>query len=112
MINSPSVFAVDSELTGPAAAALAGRLWPDLLTAPTATVVDLAAARTIDSTGVDLLAAAHAYALHRGCELRIVNAAPGVHRALRAAGVRSWPAKTRGASTSPECRTAALAVIA
>lgn len=113
MINSPSVFTVDGDVTGSEATALAERLWPHLLTAPTATVVDLAAAGTLDSAGVDLLAAAHTYAQHRGCDLRIINAAADVHRTLLAAGVRSWRAKNRpvaDASATPVDDRAALAV--
>lgn len=92
--------AVDSDVTGPESAALAGRLLPHLLTAPPDTALDLGAARTLDSTGVDLLAAARTYATHRGCALHIINAAPCVQRALLAAGVHSCPANAQPESTT------------
>ncbi|MFC7343657.1 STAS domain-containing protein [Saccharopolyspora griseoalba] len=88
LIAPSSALAVDGDLTGRAVEELAQRLWPQLLAAPPETVVDLAAAGALDATGADLLAAAHAYAAHRGSALRVVNAAPGVQRTLLAAGVR------------------------
>lgn len=90
--NKPIPFTVRGDLAGAEVATLAERLWPHLLTAPSQTVVDLAAAGEIDPAGVDLLAAADAYAVHRGLRLRITGAAPAVRTALRAAGVDAFPA--------------------
>ncbi|RCW40945.1 anti-anti-sigma regulatory factor [Halopolyspora algeriensis] len=94
LITTPAVFTVHGDLAGPDVAGLAERLWPHLLTAPPETVLNLGAAATIDSAGVDLLAAAHTYAVHRGCALHIINATPRVQRALHAAGTSTGPVST------------------
>jgi anti-anti-sigma regulatory factor len=88
----PMVFTVEGDLTGAEVTRLAERLWPHVLAAPPDTCVDLGAAATIDAAGLDLLVAAHTYAAHRRLALQLVNAAPGVHRALYTAGVSALPA--------------------
>lgn len=85
--TSPTAFTADGDLTGPEVARLAEQLWPHLLSAPPRAVVDLRASSSLDDAGVDLIAAAHTYAQHRGLELRIINAAPQLRRVLSAAGV-------------------------
>ncbi|MEU6131870.1 STAS domain-containing protein [Saccharopolyspora sp. NPDC047091] len=89
--NKPTPFTVRGDLAGAEVTALAERLWSHLLTAPPETVVDLAAAGDIDSAGADLLAAADAYAVHRGLRLRVTGAAPRVRTALHAAGIELLP---------------------
>ncbi|WP_158628618.1 STAS domain-containing protein [Saccharopolyspora rhizosphaerae] len=93
MIDAPQAPTVDGEPVEPQASALAARLWPHLLTAPPTTVLDLGAVAHLDAACLDVLAAAHTYAVHRGCVLRIINAEPGVHQELHAAGVPSSPAR-------------------
>lgn len=100
--TTPAVFTVDGDLVGPEVTRLAEQLWPHLLTAPPETLVDLAAAATVEDAGIDLLAAAHTYAVHRGLTLRLVNTTPGVHSALHAAGVTALPAS----NSRPQSSTA------
>ena len=85
----PAVFAVDGDLTGPETSALAEKMWPHLLAAPSNTVLDLSAARALDHAGIDLLAAVQTYTAHRGLEFSVINVAPGLQRALVAAGVNA-----------------------
>jgi anti-anti-sigma regulatory factor len=114
----PTLFTVDGDLAGEGVSLLAEQLWPHVLTGPPDTLVDLAQATTIDAAGLDLLIAAHAYAAHRHIPLRIVNAAPGVLRALRAAGVSAFPARSPRAefasttATTPAPRQNAAVVMA
>lgn len=95
--TSPTVFTVD-EGTSSEAAGLAEELWPHLLTAPPRTVLDLRTAGVLEDAAIDVLAAAHTYAQHRGLEFSLVNVAPQVHRALLAAGV---PASAPGIVPEP-----------
>ena len=97
LIATPAVLEVDGDLAGIEVARLAARLWPHLLTAPPETFVDLGMAATVDAAGVDLLAAARAYAVHRGLAVGLINATPGVRRALRATGMTALPASGTGA---------------
>ncbi|MEB3370252.1 STAS domain-containing protein [Saccharopolyspora mangrovi] len=78
----PAVFAVSGDLVGAEVARLAERLWPHLLIAPPETLVDLATTDTVDAAGLDLLVAARTYAAHRDIALHLINAAPGVLRAV------------------------------
>ncbi|MEY8040038.1 STAS domain-containing protein [Saccharopolyspora cebuensis] len=112
-----TVFTVEGDLTGDGVTLLAEWLWPHVLTGPPDTLVDLALATTIDAAGLDLLVAAHAYTAHRHIPLRLVNAAPRVHRMLRAAGVSALPARSprdefATTATTPAPRQHAVAVMA
>lgn len=114
--TTPAVFTVDGDLAGPEVTRPAEQLWPHLLTAPPATLVDLVAAAAVEDAGVDFLAAAHTYAVHRGLILGFINTTPGVHSALQAAGVNALPAsdsrrESPTATTTRralECRAAAV----
>ncbi len=102
LITTTATFTVDGDLAGPEVARLAEQLWPHLLTAPPVTLVDLAATASVDAAGIDLVAAAHTYAIHRGLALRLVNTMPGVHSALHVAGADALPAR----NSRTESRTA------
>ena len=95
-LTAPVVFTVDGDVAGAETSALAERLWPHLLTAPPDTVLDLGAAGALDDAGVDLLAAAHAYTVHRGLAFSVINTVSGLRRALLAAGVNASAPHTAG----------------
>lgn len=63
-ITTTATFTVDGDLAGPEITRRAEQLWPHLLTAPSATLVDLAAAASVDVAGVGLFASARTYAIH------------------------------------------------
>ena len=104
--TSPTVFTVDGDLADDRVTLLAERLWPHVLTGPPETLVDLALTTAIDAAGLDLLVAAHAYAAHRQIPLRVINAAPHVHRVLHSAGVTALPARIPGAEFTTTKRPA------
>lgn len=111
----PKLFTVEGDLSGAEVNRLAEWLWPHVLTGPPDTRVNLGAAATIDGAGIDLLVAAHTYAAHRHLALELINAAPGVQRVLRTAGVSAHPAhspRTEFAATAPAPRQSPAAVMA
>lgn len=114
LTTPPTVFTVDGDLVGPEVTRLAERLWPHLLTAPAVTLLDLGEAMNVDAAGVDLLAAAHVYAVHRGLALRLINLTPAVITVLQATGVNSLlvhstrTASAAAAALMPATRPAAV----
>jgi anti-anti-sigma regulatory factor len=103
--TTSTVFTVDGDLADTEVTRLAEWLWPHMLTAPPETLLDLGAAVTVDGAGVDLLAAAHTYAAHRGLTLRLINATPDVQCVLYAAGVSTLPVDATCAERAATSRT-------
>ncbi|MBQ6639997.1 MAG: hypothetical protein IJH84_03060 [Saccharopolyspora sp.] len=77
------------------------------MTAPSNTVLDLFATGAIDDAGIDLLAAVHTYAVHRGLAFSVINAHFRLQDSLLAAGVRT--SAPQAASTPARLHTAANA---
>ncbi|WP_170301486.1 STAS domain-containing protein [Saccharopolyspora hirsuta] len=67
--------------TAPRVAAL---LWPRLLTKLSSVVLDLSGVTFLGLAGLELIAAAHAYAPYRDVEFTVIGGPTAVERALRA----------------------------